>query len=399
MKVLLLCTIFCSLNFATAQNTVLDSIAFSQKKVFFHDNGKFVGENIDSLINEISKCSFLLIGEQHHTNEIPLFLNFLLQRINFDNYITEGNQSLTDLLEQTLKNSELSYNNLIKRHTDRFGFYTFSKDRKLLESFLLADKPVIELDQVFASSDVPLLENLSRSTLNKSAKKVYEELIKIAEVRWIKYKKNPEVQPPFNLSELPLLFSPELTEKLRPLLSQDISPREKQIIQDLIQSNEIYVTAIEGKGLESHEKRISLMKKNLLSNYDKLVDKRNLFKFGANHVTKHKSLGQGTPDVGSLVLNLADAQGKKSLHIAILEKSGQIGGLFDKNIETNGLAYLKPFSNLSNSENEWLLFDLKKVGSEVKKKNVSIKSTALTNFIDGFDYLIIIPKVTPQSKL
>lgn len=387
-----------SLSYVHAQDRLLDSIVSAHKKVFTYEDGTFSGANLDSLVDAINSHPYLLIGEQHHTNEVPLFLKYLLKKVDFDNYVMEGNQSVTNLLEHTLKTSKSDYDELIKRHTDRFGFYTFLEDRKLLEHFLLADKSVIELDQVFASSDVPLLETLSKATLNDYAKTVYDELKDIAEVRWSAYKNNPDVQPPFDLNGLPLLFSEELSQKLQPLLSQEISALEKKIIKDLIQSNAIYAMAIAGKGLQSHEMRISLMKKNLLANHSKLAGKKNLFKFGANHVTKHKSLGQNTPDVGSLTFNLADAEGGKSLHIAIIEKSGHVGGLFGEDIETNGLPYLKSFSNLSDIKTQWLLFDLNQVSSQVKDKKVSIKSAALTNFLDGFDYLIIIPEVTPQVK-
>ncbi len=298
-----------------------------------------------------------------------------------------------------MKKSERDYDDLLVRYTDRFGFYTFEKDRELLEYFVLADKPVIELDQVFASSDVPLLDELSKSTTNEKAKAVYQELMDIAEIRWSAYKNDPNVQPPFDLNGLPLLFSEELSTKLQPLLSKEISPKERQIIQDLMQSNAIYTTAIAGRGLQSHEMRISMMKKNLLANHHTLVGKKNLFKFGANHVTKHKSLGQGTADIGNFALNLADAEGERSLHIAIMEKSGEVGGLFGENVPTDGLPYLKSFTDLCQSPMEWLLFDLNKVNSQIKKKHVNLKSAALANFIDSFDYWIIIPEVSPQSKL
>lgn len=114
-----------------------------------------------------------------------------------------------------MKKSERDYDDLLVRYTDRFGFYTFEKDRELLEYFVLADKPVIELDQVFASSDVPLLDELSKSTTNEKAKAVYQELMDIAEIRWSAYKNDPNVQPPFDLNGLPLLFSEELSTKLQ----------------------------------------------------------------------------------------------------------------------------------------------------------------------------------------
>lgn len=64
-------------------------------------------------------------------------------------------------------------------------------------------------EHVLDSSDVLLLHKLVKVTKNKEARVVYTELIKLSETRWSTYKKNPNVQPPFNYEELPLLFSNE----------------------------------------------------------------------------------------------------------------------------------------------------------------------------------------------
>ncbi|SJN49869.1 hypothetical protein [Sphingobacterium sp. JB170] len=384
---------------ANAQENVVDSIITEHKQTFSYRNNTFSGEALDTLVNKIAEHRYILIGEQHHTNEVPLFVTYLMQKIEFDNYIMEGNQFVTNLLEKTLKKSEKDYNELITKYPEHLGFYTFSKDRKILETFLLADKNVIELDQVYGSSDGPILNDLINITENNEAKTVYRQLLDLSESRWEKYKQNPNIQPPFNKDELPLLGVRELTERLQPLLSLNLSSEEERIIHDLVISDNIYALVYEGSYLRSHDTRISLMKKNLLNNYDKLVGKRNLFKFGANHVTKHKSLSHNTPDVGNMALNLADAEGQKSLHIAVMEKSGSLGAPFGEDIATNGAPYLKPFLDLTTDKKEWLLFDLNKVRNEATKKKITMGSTVLTNFIEGFDYLIVIPEVTPQTKL
>ncbi|MEI5985137.1 MULTISPECIES: hypothetical protein [Sphingobacterium] len=398
MKSILLSIFFIAIStFSYAQHRVLDSLAKTHYQKFIYENGNFKGDYLDSLINKISKHQYVLIGEQHHSNEIPAFVQYLIKKVDYDNYIMEGNQSTTDLLRATYNHSVKEYKNLLNRFQDRFGFYTFSQDRSILEYFFSKQKEVIELDQVFASSDAPLLDFLYKSTRNEKAKLIYRQLFEKAEQQWKVYSKNPNVQPPFKDEHLPLLCAASFKDDIQLLQSLDLSEQEQLIIEDLAKSNDIYRTAFSGEGYKSHEMRIGLMKNNLLDNLNKIKGHKNLFKFGANHVTKHKSLLQDTPDVGNLVLNIADSDNEKSLHIALMEKKGSVAGLFGEAIETNGLPYLKAFTDIETAKNEWLIFDLNDLNKKLSTKDFQADHS-LKNFMEGYDYLIIIPEVTPQIK-
>lgn len=381
-----------------AQDSLLNNFAHEYKATFQYKDGKFEGTTLDSLIHKISKHKYILLGEDHHINEVLEFTNYLNQKIDFDNYIAEGDQQITNTLHTYFRKSRKEYNTFLKENSGHFGFYTFEKDRNLMENYFRKNKKVIELDQVFFNSDLPLLKYLFEISKNKDAKIIYKQLFNKSEERWKNYKQKLPTTPPFNENDIPIMFSTEISNELKKVLQFNISNIERNTIEQLIKSNEIYRLSIIGKGLESHSDRISLMKNNLLNNLPSLQGKRNLFKFGANHVTKHKSLWQNSSDVGNMVLNIADAENEKSLHIAILPKSGFSGSFFNEKQKISELDILKPFYKIENIDSEWLLFDLSKIRNQIRTQKIIIESVSLSNFIEGYDYLILIPEVTAQKK-
>lgn len=102
MKLLLFSAFFFLFaDFASAQSdSILYSIAVAHKQTFVYKADSFRDNSLDSLLAEINNHQYILIGEQHHTNEVPSFIRYLLQKVNFDNYIMEGNQSVTNLLSE-----------------------------------------------------------------------------------------------------------------------------------------------------------------------------------------------------------------------------------------------------------------------------------------------------------
>lgn len=399
MKInLLLLLICCNLSMANAQDSLITKIASRHQQIIQHKNQMFSGKAIDSLVAEASTRNYVLIGEDHHTNEILYFTNYLTKKLNFDNYITESDQLTIDLLRKYYTEKEEAYNGWLDEYSDHFGFFTFAQDRLLLTSFFDRKKPVIGLDQVLFNEDIVLFNELTKITKNSAAKKTYEKLREISRTRWSKYKQNPGQKPPFDMEQFPLMFSDEMTLEIDKLLKLSISERERQILTAIKESNHIYTLALNNKGLLSHEIRISLMKRNLLQHYDQIKGKKNLFKFGANHVTKYKSLFQNSPDVGNFIYNLADTEDQKSLHIAIIQKEGSTADFFNGEAKTNGFPLLKPFYDLVGDEQEWLIFDLNKINKEIKNKKVEITSQTLKNYMEGYDCLIVIPKVTAQKK-
>ncbi|MEO6639158.1 MAG: hypothetical protein ABIN25_12850 [Ginsengibacter sp.] len=148
---------------------------------------------------------------------------------------------------------------------------------------------------------------------------------------------------------------------------------------------------------QSHHLRVQLIKNQLMKNYTAWGDKKNFFKFGANHLPKSESLLK-ICDLGNLVNDIADSKFKKSLHIIIVGKAGMQASPFkgfpatkvDEN--SDDLKVLKPFFSLVTGK-DWHCFDMLPLKKALEEKQINC-TEGLRRIINGYDYLVIIPEVT-----
>ncbi|MGU3373795.1 hypothetical protein [Chryseobacterium sp. M5A1_1a] len=398
MKIIHLLTVFLlSSTTILAQDSLVTKIASEHEQIINFDNHQLSGEGITTLTKEIAQHRYVLIGEDHLNNEVLDFASYLTKTINFDNYITEADQLTMDILKKNYEKVK-GYQPIVANSTGKLSFFSFNRDRELLNYFFQNNKPTIGLDNIYFNSDSVIFQELISRTSNKQAKAKYEAMLQESIARWNRYKLNLNQNPPVEANQ-PYLFSGDFGKSIMEIQKLKLSEYEYQALNNLLKSNTIYNLGYIGKGLESHYMRVSSMKAQLLKNLDKIKGKRNLFKFGANHIGKGKSLLQNSFDVGNLVTNLADAEQEESLHIAVIQQSGKAGAFFSESEDAENIAFLKPFYKLVGKDSEWLLFDLNKINENIKKQKVVIKSTGLKNLIDGYDYLIIVPKITAQKKV
>jgi hypothetical protein len=140
------------------------------------------------------------------------------------------------------------------------------------------------------------------------------------------------------------------------------------------------------------------MKNNLMKVYPEWHSKKNLFKYGAIHVSKGESFFK-IYDIGNLVNNIADGEFKNSMHIMIVGKSGMQGSPFkgfpvnEVNENSDNLKFLKPLFTAVTSA-DWHCFDMRELRDAKEQGKVAVKDIALSRVIDGYDYVIIIPEVT-----
>lgn len=380
-----------------AQDSLITKIASEQMQIINFDNHKLSGDGMNLLTKKITEHRYVLIGEDHLNNEVLDFTEYIAKNIDFDTYITEADQLTMDILKKDHEKIK-GYHSIVANSPDKFSFFSFNRDRELLNYFFDKKKTTIGIDNIYFNSDGVIFQELIKRTKNKEAKAKYEVMLKESIARWNRYKANQD-QNPIENNNLPYLFIGDFSKSIIDIQKLKLSEYEYHALDELLKSNKIYYLGNTEEGLNSHYLRISSMKAQLLQNYDKIKGKRNLFKFGANHIGKGKSLLQNSFDVGNLVTNLADSEQQESLHIAIIQQSGKAGAFFSESTDADTISFLKPFYKLIGKDNEWLLFDLNKISENIKKQKGSIKSTGLKNLIEGYDYLIIVPKVTPQKRI
>ena len=187
----------------------------------------------------------------------------------------------------------------------------------------------------------------------------------------------------------------EFLEQLDRLEQLDLSTEEDQIINDTRLSASIYKE-------QNHSKRVKLILHQLMKDYPKWKDSKNLFKYGANHLTRGESF-LTVYDVGNMVSNITKSNFEESFHVMIIGESGFLGSIFEifpptKVDAENGfyLSYLKPFFTITEGK-QWHLFNMEPIRKAVEKNQLKIENVNLLRVIKGYDALVIIPEVTPAK--
>jgi len=350
-------------------------------------DGVFSGIGWEKIKEEAKNSHHVLIGEDHFTNEIPLFAHTLMKDSKYDNLLIEVDPHTTEIISKKIR--ALSSSEL-KKYTNTFGelfsFYAAEKEFPIIHDAVKADINIFGLDQVVLYSDQLLAHELSKQTKLSQAKDIYSSIENNSKSYFKSFLQD---------NKKPFYFmTPEFSQQLIELKNLSLSSHENNIINDMQKSVEIYQSG-------SHSLRIQLMKHNLVKNLDQIVNARNFYKFGAMHTFRGESM-LTVFDIGNFVANIADSQYQKSLHVMVIPKSGFQGTPFKGvpsskvNIKNGPTKILKPFFDVAN-DSQWSMFDLKPIRQKIESRELSVDSLPLRRVIYGNDFLIIIPDVSASE--
>ncbi|MDZ7647189.1 MAG: hypothetical protein U5K54_08425 [Cytophagales bacterium] len=333
--------------------------------------------------------NFVLIGEDHFMNEVPPIVSAISKTAHFDNLFIELDAYSTEVIANRLKTrSSVELNKFVKEYSHTFSFYNLQPEFNLLKEVIEAKTNVYGTEQVFLFSDKLIFDDLLRSTSNEKAREIYRQMSLNSVSSFEKLKE--DINEPF------YMLSDEYGKQLATLLALQLSEKEMDVLKDISLSRKIYID-------QSHALRIQLMKQQMLENITALQTQKNLFKYGANHMTSGESLLR-IYDLGNLVSNIADSRFEKSVHIMIVGKNGEQGvGLPGQpssklDPDSGDLSFLKPFFDTTNSE-EYHTYDLVPIRKEVIAGKIQIDNKSLLRTIMGYDFLVIIPDVTAAKVL
>lgn len=390
MKKIIALTLFTSLFFAefiSAQDSLITALAKNNQTSFVKDANQLKGLGWDKIIEKSQKSSNVLIGEEHFTNEIPFFVSKIAAQIKFDNFFCEIDPFTAHIFEQKIKTLPSA---ALKKYTadygNTFSFYAFESEFNLLQQLINGNTNIRGTDQILLVADRLICNELMQSTKNKRAKKLYQAIrdeSKSHFAAFLKDQKNPFY-----------LYTADFEKKINELSRLKLSVEENQIIAALKLTAKIYKSG-------SHHLRVQLMKNQLMEDYSHWVNKKNLYKYGANHVSKGESL-LDIYDIGNLVSNISDSQFATSLHIMIVGKSGLLASPFEgfpaEKIDENAgsLKSLKPFLKLANGS-EWQCFDMVPIRTAIETGKIKVTDVKLLRIIKGYDLLVIVPEVTASQ--
>jgi len=371
-------------SFALAQDSLITVLAKNNQTSFIKEANYFKGLGWDKILEQAKKSNNVMVGEDHFTNEIPFFVSKIAEQIKFDNFFCEIDPFTAHIFEQKVKT--LSADALKKYTADygnTFSFYAFESEFDLLKQLIKNNTNIRGTDQILLVADRLICNELMQTTKNKRAKAIYEVIRDQSKnhfAAFLKDQKNPFY-----------LLTDDFEKNITELSTLPLSPKEKKIITALKLTAKIYKS-------QNHHLRIQLMKNQLMENYNDWVNKKNLYKYGANHAAKGESLLE-IFDIGNLVNNIADSQFSNSMHIVIVGKSGLQASPFqgfpaEKVNENAGfLKSLKPFLKLV-QHNEWQCFDMLPIREAISSGKIKVTDVKLLRVIKGFDLLVVIPEVT-----
>ncbi|MBE8724510.1 hypothetical protein [Flavobacterium hungaricum] len=371
--IFLLLTLFLT-NFNYAQNILLDSLVQKNGFPFQNDkNSSFQGKGWDILLDEIKQSNSVLLGEVHFTNEIPYFTNAIINEVDFDNYFLEVDPYSVDLIETKIKSlSTEQLNSFVKEYYISFSFLQYEPEFTLFNNLIKRNTKIYGVEQMSVSADQMIISNLKETSKNKKVIEIYDQMLH-----------NSKLVASKEGLEKYYMLSEDCLQKLDLLLKLKLSVKERKQIEAFKLSREIYTK-------RSHPLRIQLMKNILLTQMPDWNNKKNLFKFGANHMPKGETILTKTDlyDIGSLISNIEEANFRKSLHIMVVGKG-------EDEDDNNSF---KSFLNMVNNE-QWYCFDLKPLKKSILQNKLKVDDVYLSRVIKGYDYLIYIPKVTKSRDI
>lgn len=366
------------------QDSLITRYVKKNAKTFVANDAAFTGNDWDTLVSQIQKSDYILIAEDHFTKEIPFFTSAITDKVKFDNFFCEIDPYSAEIITSKIKKlPEAQLEKYVEDFGNVFSFFAMEPEFKLLKKLVKTNTSVYGIDQVLMNADRLICSELKRKTKNEKARKIYEDIELKSKTYFADFLKDPS-KPMYLLTDA---FEKQIAE----LLTLNLSPNEKGEIDALKLTAQIYKE-------QNHHLRVQLMKNNLMKIYDKWVNRKNLFKYGAGHLAKGESYLE-IYDIGNLINNIADSQFKSSLHILIVGKSGAQGSPFKGfpeqpvNEKSNNTKVLKPIFTAVEG-NEWYCVNMQPLKNALENKEVIVNDVTLSRIINGFDFVVVIPTVT-----
>lgn len=388
-----------------AQDSMLVKHLQKQLHPLYIEGDDFAGDGAKLLGAAIRNHQFILIGEQHGIAEVGQFTKILFEEaaangfcylaIETDPFIAEKLETLAagDLGDLKSFNQELPFS---------IPFYLNEEDFEFLHTAKTKSKATTQvfwgLDHVGGASPRYLMTQLAANAPSPEAKQLAESYLEKGKKGIIEFTQKGNFQAALMMS-----MQQEDYQKLYGAFGTDSDSEAFQMIAGIRMGQEIYSAWFEGRGYDNNFVRSQLMKKNFNQYYQAALerdgrDPKVVFKFGAYHM--YRGL---TPthiyDIGNTVSELAEGNGKQSLHIYFMGLKGSANSFMAGN---------QPFDNTKDFDpailaalgdraegDEWTLFDLR----PLRRERLKDIDPSFKQFIHAFDMMVIVPEAKAVSPL
>ena len=379
---------------AQAQDTTLIRLLRTNAYPLTAAGTQLSGVGWEKLRASISQSRVVLVGEQHGTAEVPQFVQALAREQQPAAFVAEIDcyqaHELSKLAAQPGLPTAYSRANHMA-----LSFFSWTAEYELARQLRAQHTQLVGIEQVSFLGVGQFYQALA-ARVRSPAARVYlrRRGSGLQAQNMAVFRSGTGSFGMFDQSAASL-------DSLRALAKTE-SPEVGRMVAQYVASSQIY----QGKdGGASHQQRVNLMKRNLLAALPPLQASgqplpRLLFKFGASHMARGISPWSGISDVGNLVLNLADAQDAKSLHLLVLGRRGSQNNGYhpddaSKNVATYQLddADFKPFVDLASGP-AWQVFDLRPARRALLSGKLTLSNQTMANLLLGYDYFVLMAATT-----
>jgi len=368
--------------------------------------GKLSGPGADVLRPALAEAEFVLLGEDHGTQQIPDFGAALCAELapqGFRHLTLEVGRNLAPELEKMARSADgmKQLAEFEKEYPETIPFYNWREEFVMLQQCEKAAAPagmtLWGVDQEFLGSTGFVLDKILGTNPGPEATAVIQSLLKENnEAHAIAVKSR-------SAWDLTLVAAKqEELDRARDLLAKQGNPEAQKLFGDLLASREIYLKNKAADYYDSNRERAQLMKKNFVGPFAADMQKTGmplkvLFKFGGWHM--YRGLNPlHSSELGNLAGEFAEAHGLKSVHILIAGVKGQqlhftgIGRPPEPTVvditADKGAAFFKPLYE-NQVAGSWTLYDLRALRAGLS--GYGNIDPQLECVIFGYDFAVLIP--------
>ncbi|MBD2716935.1 hypothetical protein KBK19_17960 [Microvirga sp. STR05] len=364
---------------------------------------QFSGPGWDKLQQDIRKTALVLVGEDHGMAQIPAFTQAVAQVLKPKVYVAEIDkyqaQDLTRLTAQPGLPTAF-----VQQYPMSLSFYSWAEEFELARALRAQNTALVGIEQLGFASTGRTLMLMAEQVKSKSTRAFLQQQATAIQA----HDRAALIAADYGKITINGMRS-TLLDSLRKMTSTE-PVAVRQLLQDLEASVNIFKVNASGKP-GGHQTRINLMKRNLLQElapYQKAGQPLPpmLFKFGAYHLGRGRSIWGDIYDVGNVAVNLADAHDQKTLHIFVMGKQGKkVTGQNPVDFSKNATSYtaadeamLKPFMAATPAGAAWQVYDMRPLRRAMLYKAMPVADQELQATILGYDYVVIIPETTASRN-
>jgi hypothetical protein len=401
---------------SVGQQNTLSTILAENRYGLQVENGRLSGTAVPVLQQAIAESQFVLLGEDHGTAEIPRLFSGICGLVAGNGFHTVAAEIGPLAAEQLRRwmsgpDSRARIAAFEKDYPASLAFYNMQQESEALthcaEAMHLRDFQLWGLDQELYGSAGYILTRILETNLDENAAAFAGKLLEKSRQAAAQARKSGDVKDLFLISA-----SDGDLQHLRELLDREGNQQSRKLLEELVRSREIYRKFLNGSPYASNRERAILLKKNFSGDFHDAARREGtppkiLVKFGAAHLYKGFNIFHNN-DLGNFITETADSMGTKSLHILVLGQKGtklhpaRFGQPYTTDSfdliqdKDSHFQFLKYFVNDSLPA-AWTMFDLRPLRSRLAL--IQPVDNDFERTIFGYDFLVLIPEVTPSSKI